>query len=363
VSSTGLARATPDYDKITTWDLGSVLAALFSARVLGFLSEDDYHARVRRTLRTLEQLPLFDRAVFNKGYDARTGQMTGRGGVVSSAGSGWSATDLGRLLVWLSIVALSDTTHAAQATRVARRIDYDRVVSQGYLHGEERGSSGRMRRFQEGRIGYEQYAARGFALWGQVLPFALDLLKNAEKIRVDSVELLRDRRGLDRLTSEPFILLGLEVGWTRDESLLARNVLRMQEQRFRRTGIVTIVSEDAVNVRPQYFYYYCVLCNGKSFVIDIANPGSTLDSPRWVSTKAAFAWHALVPSPYTAWALRRVARSYSDRAISSGVFEKDGASTRTQDVNVAAVVLEAAAYRKIGRPLLFARSRSTPIRR
>jgi len=176
------------------------------------------------------------------------------------------------------------------------------------------------------------------------------------------VPLLRDRRGLDRLTSEPLILLGLELGWNRDEAWLARNTLAVQEQRFRRTGIVTMATEDAVDVPPQYFYYYCVFCSGKPFVIDQAQPGHTFDSPRWVSTKAAFAWQALLPSVYTGWVLHSVHGTWSDEsgAISTGVFEKTGASTHTHDINVAAVVLEAAAYRKLGRPLMYARASAVP---
>ncbi len=352
VPETGLAKATFDYDKLTTWDIGSVLGALYSARVLGLIDEDAYRGRVCRTLETLEDMPLFRDSVFHKLYDARTGQMANREGRVTPRGYAWSATDLGRLLVWLRIVARTDTALTDLAGRVARRLKVDRVVVDGYMYGEDATPGRRVRRFQEGRIGYEQYAARGFALWGHDVSLALDVNTNAVPDTVMGVEILRDARGLDRLTSEPFVLLGLEIGWTEDEGALARAVLKMQMQRYLQTKTITIVSEDAVAIAPYFFYYYCVFCTGRTFVVETSEPGLRLNSPRWVSTKATFGWHALLPSNYTRLALDRVAKARASVGWSSGVMERTGAPTRTYDLNTAAVILEAAAYRKLGRPLL-----------
>ena len=220
IPRSGLAKATFDYDKLTAWDIGSVLGALYSARVLGFIDDAEYHRRMCLTLETLEQIPLFQNAVFHKLYDANSGSMVGRDGRQSEGGYGWSATDLGRILIWLRIVA-SDTNHAELAARIANRVNFGRVVADGYIHGEEITPSGRTRRFQEGRIGYEQYAARGFALWGQQVAPALNINTHAAPLSVFDIPLLKDTRGLDRLTSEPFVLLGLEIGWSPDEAALA----------------------------------------------------------------------------------------------------------------------------------------------
>lgn len=354
VDRTGLASATPDYGRLTPWDMGSVLAALYSARELGLLDSAQYRGRMTRTLETLRTLPLFRGEVFNKVYDARTRRMIGRGGVQTTRGYSWSATDLGRLLLWLAIVSRGDAEFEEPARRIVARLRLDRVVADGYLHGEElspRRRSG-VRRFQEGRIGYEQYAARGFALWGQDVRPALDLGLHADTIHVYGVPLLADRRGLDRLTSEPLVLLGLEAGWTPAERALAVNVLRVQQARHDSTGVVTIASEDAMPTPPHFFYYYCVYCSGKPFVIEAWDPGMTMRGPRWVSTKATFAWHALLPSEYTALALRTVAAARSRTGWSSGVMEGTTRATRSEDLNTAAVILEAAAYVRLGRPLL-----------
>jgi hypothetical protein len=285
-------------------------------------------------------------------YLAETARMTNRAGKASSTGYGWSATDQGRLLVWLKIVAENDPALTDDVEKVVRRVRFAETVANGYLRGGMIGSRGQLWRFQEGRIGYEQYSAQGFAFWGAQVDSALDVNLNAKPITVMGVPLLADRRGLDRLNSEPFVLLGLELGFTPQMDSLARNVLAAQEARFQQTGKLTMVSEDAVSVPPHFFYYYCVYCNGKAFTVDVVTPGKHLDEPRWLSTKASFGYHTLMPSLYTKSVMDQIAAARGERGWSSGVFEKNGKSTQTYDINTAAVVLESALYRSIQRPLI-----------
>lgn len=357
-SSTGLAAATPGYDKLTSWDIGSVLGALFSARQLGLIGAAEYEKRLNRTLKTLETLPLFQNTAYHKMYGARTAKMVSRGGGPSTKGYGWSATDLGRLLVWLRIIADNEPARRGSIERIVQRMNYGRILGGGYMFGEEIMRNGQARRFQEGRIGYEQYAAQGFALWNKPVDKAMDLRLNARPVDVLGVQLMADQRGLDRIVSEPFVLMGLELGWSADVAQLARNVLAAQEARYKQTGDITIASEDAISIAPYYFYYYCIYCNGKPFVIDVADPGKSLDKPRWISTKSTIGWFVLLPNDYTRLAWQTVQKAKTSVGWSSGVFEKTFVPTRTYDLNTAAVVLEAAAYYKLGRPLLKAGSPS-----
>lgn len=352
IPTTGLARATPDYDKLTPWDIASVLASNFSAHKLGLLPDDQYQTRMRTTLRTLARMPLYRNAVFHKMYFAQTGKMAGRNGRPSSTGYGWSATDLGRLLIWLRIIAENDPAMRADVQKVVARLKLTESVSKGYMTGGLLGTRGKLWRFQEGRIGYEQYAARGFNFWGAAVDSALDLKKHSRPVQVLGVELLADKRGLDRLNSEPFVLLGMELGFTPEMAELARAVLSAQRARYEKTGTITMVSEDAVNIPPYYFYYYCVYCNGRSFTVDVAEPGKHLDKPRWISTKATFGYHALMPDDYTKRALTVIEKARTSTGWSSGVFEGTHASTKTHDINTAAVVLESALYLRLQRPLI-----------
>lgn len=349
---TGLVRALPDYPFVTTWDIGSTLGAYFSAFELGLISQPDYDRRMSLALETIGRLGLVDSAAYNRNYRATDGAVVDRRDRAVRRGWGWSATDLGRLLVWLHIVATNHDQHEEAARHAAGRIDMARVVRDGYLRGEEFTSGRSQRSFQEGRIGYEQYAASGFALWGAPVEAALDITRNAAVDTVFGHELLRDTRGMDRLTSEPFVMKGIELGWTAAERQLATSLLEVQQERYRRTGQVTIVSEDAVSIAPHYFYYYAVLANGAEFMVDVASHDQTLDGPRWVSTKMSFGWHALLPREYTALAVSTVAPAHdARRGWSSGVFEGTHRSTNTRDLNTAAMILEAALYNKVERPL------------
>jgi uncharacterized protein DUF3131 len=352
--STGLVGATDQYQFVTIWDVGSTLGAYVAARELGFITPEDYRERVSRVLRTLESARLHDGAAFNRLYAAGSGQMVGRDHRPTTRGQGWSATDLGRLLLWLKIVATHDREHDAIARRIVARLDVDRIVAGGYLRGEELTPRGRRRLFQEGRIGYEQYAAAGFALWGIRAEGALDLYANSTPLTVLGQPVLGDRRGDDLLTSEPLVMLGLELGWpSADWERLARAVLAAQEERHRRTGLVTIVSEDAVPRPPAYFYYYLLHHNGQDFVVVTPTHDLVPWNLRWVSAKAAFAWHALFPSAYTWLALQTVKGAESPNVgWSAGVYERSRIRVQANNLNTAAVILESAAYFTRGCPLI-----------
>jgi hypothetical protein len=288
---------------------------------------------------------------FNKVYSTRSLAMA-RGVHTSRVGGGWSATDIGRLLVWLKIVGAHRPEFTDAAAAIVKRLQPEKLVREGYLYGATRHSGGKTEEYQEGRIGYEQYAAAGFALWGLRAENALDLGRHGVPIEVMGRQLLADLRGDDRMTSEPFVLLGMEVGWSPAVRTLATELLAAQEERWRRSGKVTMLSEDAIARPPYYFYYYCAYSQGKEFATDVQDPRAMVDGPRWVSAKAAFGWHALLPGDYTRRALTAVARARGADGWGSGVYEGDGRSTGTANVNTQAVILTAAVVRQRGRPLL-----------
>lgn len=345
--ATGFVKSQNDYADVTTWDVASAIAGHYAARRLDLLDESEYHSRLNRLLNSLATVELYDGRMLNRSYSAETGEAT------AAQGMGWSATDIGRLLIWLEILRRHEPRQRAAVERVVARLRLSDVVEDGYMRGETVDSTGVARGFLEGRIGYEQYAARGLAFWGHAPEYALELHRNAQEVDLWGYTLLQDGRGLDRLNSEPFVMMGLEMGWDAATRELAENVLGVQEERYRRTGQITMVSEDAVAVPPYYFYYYCIYCNGQPFVVDVAEPGKHLDEPRWVSTKATFGWHTLWPSDYTRRAMRAIEPAHNaERGWSSGVFEGTGESTETQDINTAAIILTSALYRRLGHPIL-----------
>ena len=277
---------------------------------------------------------------------------------ISSKGYGWSVTDLGRLLTWLRIIAVNQPQFATQATTIVKRLNIERLISSGYLQGTDLDpQTGQLRVYPEGRMGYEQYAAAGLALWGFRAEKALDARLNALPVDVFGVSIIADKRGDERITSEPYIMMGMETGWYSPELReQAWRLLAAQEARYRATGMITMASEDALPDPPYYFYYYNIYRQGRPFTVDAQAATGYLDRPRWISSKAAFAWHALLPSSYTLAALQAVQGAViSGRGWGAGVYEGTLRPTGDASLNTAALILEAAVYNLRGHPFLATR--------
>lgn len=348
---TGMVNSVVGYPYTTVWDIASSLAALYCADQLDIIEGEDYDRRLRRLLGTLQRMPLFEGRALNKNYSTERATMVDRDNRDTQRGVSVTVTDMGRLLIWLKIIGTTQPQYAAAVDSIANRFDLQRFVREGYLYGEALDRRGRLQPYQEGRLGYEQYAAAGFELWGAQARRSLDLHHNAQNVSVLGIPILADRRRGEHLASEPFVLMGMELGWYPELRNQAWRMLAAQEARFRQTGTVTVASEDAINQAP-YFLYYSVFTDGRPFVV-MDPEGRTGDFPRTVSTKAAFAWHALLPSAYTWQAVQTVAAAAGGSGWGSGVFEANPSrSTGAENVNTAAVVLESALYYMRGRPLI-----------
>lgn len=353
--ATGLARALDTWDYVTIWDVASNLAAIHSAAALQIIDDAEYRARMDKALATIERMPLYQGTSYNRQYNSRTGDMVDRNQKVSQTGFGWSAIDMGRFLVVLKLIEQNDATAAPAVQRIVARLQLPKLVKSGYLAGANRDLEyDNHFEYQEGRIGYEQYGAEGLALWGVRADSALSFEANGRAITVMGQSLLADARKDDMLTSEAFIMAGLELGWTNPVwEQQSRNMLAAQQERHRRTGRITMASEDAIPVKPMHFYYYLVHRNGKDFVITGPGGETGKNYPRWISVKAAYGWHALLPSDYTWSAVKSVQRAGSTgRGWNAGVYEYSKRPTPMFNLNTAAVVLESVLYAKRGCALI-----------
>ena len=353
--STGLARAHPNYSYITLWDVAGVIAANHVARELGFINDVTFDAHIGRIFSTLSTIDLFERAAFNRIYDAKTGRMVDNASKISTVGAGWSSVDLGRLLIWLKVVANKHPKYAMMAGQIVKRIDMSKVLRDGYLQGVDVDpKTGRRKTFTETEIGYQQYALTGFALWGaKVNPEGLDIRHDVREVNVLGVRLLTDSRGNDRIMSEPYIMLGLEPGYRSAElQRQAGQVLAAQQARYQRTRLVTAPSEDAMPDPPYYFYYYSIYHRRKPFVVEGVGDTASVDGPRWISSKAAFGWNAVLPNAYTQLVLRTVRPAGTPAGWGSGVYEGTLKPTGITSLNTAALIMESALYKIRGRPIL-----------
>jgi hypothetical protein len=171
-------------------------------------------------------------------------------------------------------------------------------------------------------------------------------------VQVDGIPLQIDQRDLktsgasNYLTSDPYLLWGLELGWSDAVTPQAHNLFKAQLQRFKRTGIVTAVNEDSLD-RPPYFLYYSVYANDHPWhAINVR--GKAFPELRFISTKAAFGWGALMSQEPYAQTLRDTVQNLADpqQGYFSGKYENPQLGKNASiDINTNTVILESLLYR------------------
>jgi hypothetical protein len=354
----GLVHSVDGFPAATMWDTGSYLLALLAARDLDVIDAREFDIRMAKALVALEQLPLYAGKLPNKSYDTGSLAMTDYRDQPTQSGIGWSAIDIGRLLVPLTAVVWQHPVHTPAVRRVLARWNTGALAHGGELFGFEPGGKGQPHEVQEGRLGYEQYAAHTFALMGLDVEAAGDWRRHLQEVKVDGVAICADDRdpghfgALDAVVSEPYLLAGLEFGWTANARECAWRAYRAQEARWRRTGALTAVTEDHVDQAP-YFVYDSIWANGRPWAT-LTDKGEEVPRLHTLSVKASFGWNALLRTDYTAKLVQRVA-SLNDPAKGwyAGLYEEGARTNRALTANTNAVVLESLAYVKRGRLLQY----------
>jgi hypothetical protein len=351
--NTGLVNSVQDYPATTMWDTASYLMALISAYRLEIIPYHTFSTRLSKALLNLEGLTLFEGQLPNKSYNTQTLAMTNYDNSPNPEGIGWSAIDLARLLVPLHIVVWNYPEHAVEVRHILQKWHWNALVKNGQLIGSVV-RNGTTEYVQEGRLGYEQYAARAVALLG----LDVSIAENAEMYlafhRQYHIDVPTDRRdvttfdALNYVVSEPYILDGLEFGGGRVPSELAWRVYRVQEERYKKTGIPTAVSEDHIDQAP-YFVYNTVFVNGK-FWQAITDDGKDAEPFKTLSTKSVFGWQALYRTEYTNFLLNDVKTLHDpERGWYAGIYEKNGKPNQVLTANTNGIILESLAAMQFGR--------------
>lgn len=365
---TGLVNAVNNYPSTTLWDTASYLGALTAARELGLIERAAYDQRLQTLLRTFERLDFFRGELPNKVYNTETAAKTDYGNQPGEIG--YSALDLGRLLIWLKITKERHPEHADAIDRFVLRWDFSRMVDRrGTLFGAMLDGQGRTVYVQEGRLGYEEYAAKGFQLWGfdtaqasMPEPFAtLDIFGVA--VPHDS----RDPRHYHQhnyVVSESYVLDALELNWdqaldrSRDDRRhsqcwmadFAQRVYQAQENRHRATGILTARTEHQLDKDP-YFVYDTVFTDGYAWNT-ITESGRHVPEFAAVSLKAALGMWAIWQSPYTDRLFEAIADAHEPgKGYYEGLYENGSGPIRTQTANNNGIMLEALLFKAQGKLL------------
>ncbi len=351
---TGLVASVDGYPSTTMWETGALIDAVVSADRLGLIKSTEAEALLAQTVGTLAKLPLTPSGLPNKAYDIRSLAMVTYKNEPTQTGTGWSAIDMGRLLASLYVAERAYPSLSEPIGRLLSGWSLSRLVTNGELTGGNI-VDGAVVEHQEGRIGYEQYAAKAMMAHLLDANAALNLSDDLTGHEVSGVIVPGDNR-LNRnrvpafTTSEPYLLDGLQFGFDARSHLFASQVFRAQEQRFVQTGIPTAVSEGHITVAP-FFAYSTVWGGGHSWAV-LTSDGKRMDSRRVLSTKAAFAWDALFDTSYSNALVAKVAHLVKpERGWMEGQYERDGTPDTAITANTNAMVLSSIAYRKNG-PLI-----------
>ncbi len=344
-ASTGLVNATNSCIYSTIWDIGSTIAGFVAAQKIGIIGMDEFREKITTLLRTLSSIDLYNNELPNRVYNTTNGKMVDLKMRLSYKGSGWSAIDIGRLLIWLRITEnwyqeLRDLVH-----KVVNRWKFNRVCFNEELHGtmfKQKESF-----YQEGRLGYEQYAAYGFKLWGKDVSKSLDF-QEITWIDIYGVKIPIDKRGKAFLTSEPFILAKMELkGLDKRFEQIIEKIYEVQKRRWQYTGKLTAVSEDCINESP-WFIYNCIFYDNKKWIC-VDHSGREVNRFRNISTKAAFAWYAIFLDEYSKKLYSSVITLKNKKyGFYSGIFE-DGRINMSYNINTNAIILETILYLKRNR--------------
>ena len=348
--SSGFVNAVNKYSTLSMWEMGSCIGGIVAAHQLGLVPKIRFDSMLDRTLSSLGRIPIYRDELPNLEYNATTGQMIDTRHRESDRGSGFSALDTGRLLVWLRIVKEWYPERAPAVDQIVERFDFERVLADRELHSVQLDRSQESLE-QQGRLGYEQYAATGFALWGGSVSRAMDL-DDVDYREIFGVSVPYDRRAGSFLTSEPFILAGLELGGVSpDFSRLVKSVFEVQQRRWEEDAVLTAMSEDSLN-QPPWFVYGSIV-HGESTWDAFDAGGAAHRQYRGLSTKAAFGWHALFQNDFTVRLVEVAAQLVHARyGFFAGLFE-NGEVNEALSLNTNAVVLESLLYRQRGgRPFL-----------
>lgn len=367
---TGLVNAVNNYPSVTMWDLASYLGGLVSVYELGIIDKAEFDKRVRTLWGTLNKMVLFRKELPNKVYHTKTAKKVNYANKEGEIG--FSALDLGRFLVWSKIIKERYPEHSNAIDSFISRWNFCNMVKDGTMYGAYVDKKTKATKYvQEGRLGYEEYAAKGFELWG------FDPWKAALKDPYDLISLYgidipydtRDPRLLSAhnyVVAESYVLDGLELNWDRARdrkssntqhtdpwaARVAQSIYQVQENRFKATGILTARTEHQLDRAP-YFVYDTIYTDGYAWNT-ITESGKFVPKYSAIAIKGAVGMWGLWDTPYTDILMRAVEGAYDpDKGFYEGIYENGSGVIKTFTANNNGILLETLLHKKQGKLLRF----------
>ena len=361
---TGLVNSVDKYPVSSMWNAADFLAALVAARELELIKPCEFDKKLSAFLHFLNTMDLFFGQLPNKLYNTQTGRMVDYSN--QNEEIGWSAIDIGRLLIWLKIVKCRYPEYAEYIDKGVLRWSFCEVLDNcGSLFGGIKVHN-KIQLFQEGRLGYEEYAAKGFQLWG-FSTIAASKIEPFKKTRIYGIEIHYDsRHARDTGTYSPvlslgYLLDGMEFNWDRIDDLnrldsyhsdsvmaeIAESIYRVQEARYQQDHILTARTDHQVSA-PPFFVYDSIFAEGYPWNI-ISDNGQYYKDAAIVATKAAFGMWSLFKTAYTDRLINAIAcLNSAEEGWFEGRCENTGGYMKVITIGTNAVVLESLLYKKEG---------------
>ena len=360
--TTGLVSDRSDLDGATLWGMGDYLAALHAAQSLGTISNSQFDQRVRHLLGALREMPLFAGELPHRAYRATDLTPVDYGGNQRPEGNGWSGLDVGRLLAALHTLKTCHPAYTEAVDQIALDWSYLRVVRNGFLASaqleeNDRGRD-RIRVNPATLLGYEEYAARAFQLWGfdvsrSVVGNEYDTVSvegqpiplQRKGIRTDSAESLNT-------TSTPFILYGLEFGFDPKMRAHVDAIFQAEAARYERTGTFSASGTTLISQDP-YVVHNALVSQGQPWKAVTSTGEDTTDS-RMVSTAVAFAYLTLYPDHPYSQALWQATLDLYNPVLGyyEGFFEQAGRTAIGFSGGTNSLILQALLHKNTQQPLI-----------
>ncbi len=366
---TGLANSVGNYPSTTLWDTASYIAGTVAAYELCIIEKPEFDSRMTRLLTTIKGLDLFRKELPNKVYHTKTGEKvdyTNKSGEI-----GFSALDIGRFLVWMRILKNRYPYLGNTIDSVLLKWDYTNIVdTEGVMWGAYVDKeSGETVYAQEGRLGYEEYAAKGFALWGfkPVLAHRAEPFLTASIFGVQIPYDGRDPRifhSQNYVVTESYLQDGLELGfdmphddsspdWLHSDGWRAEfadRIYQVQENRWRRTGFMTARSEHNVK-GPPYFTYDTIFSDGYPWNT-VTPRGDYVPDHSAVASKAALGLWALWDTDYTDVLYDAIIELYDpENGMFEGLYERGQGRVEIFTANNNGIILTSLLHKVQGKIL------------
>ncbi|ROV59846.1 DUF3131 domain-containing protein [Vibrio ponticus] len=345
---TGLWDSVQGYPHTTMWDIGSGIGATLALEALELKTTEEVHAELAQTLATLQAIPLYKNRLPNREYNTKTALPSGKLSTSTSNGNGWSALDIGRLLIWLKILTQIHPEFHDQVLTIVDKWQLNQAIHQGTLFGTKLHKNKEYYR-QEGRHGYLQYAANGFAMFDYQVTLP-NLERFISTVKINGTNLEIDTRNVPFLTSDPYVLASIEFGQEAPWNQI-NTVYQLHKDKSKQAGTLYSYAEDAMSKNP-WFAYNNLYYYGKPWT-SVSPAGKVIENPQIFSHKVAMGFSVLFEDAFSQTLFATVLdNSLHARSVPTGTYENGGLNT-SFNINTNSLVLVSLWYKRNGRQPIY----------